>query len=555
MESIDVAIIGGGWSGLVACKFMVANGLKTLLFESSDTIGGVWKYREDNKEIGGVMKTTHTTSSKTATEMSDYPMPKDWFPFPRHEQIYGYLQNYIDHFNIRKNIILNNKIISAVKSENFWILSDQNGKSYQSKYLIVCSGVHQFPDRFFLEDKRFSEASLKMIHSCEYKRITEEYFDKNILVYGSGETASDIATELTHAAKKVVMSVPHGQWFISRYSPVHVITNKDSSHPLYSFVMDSYSSRLRRLFDPITKPNAGQYVLETWNGKCGHGIEAWETPAPYFGQFLNKSDEVRNCVAFGTVTPKGDIKGVQGNTVSFEDGTSEEIDLIIFCCGYKTKFPFFQDEKYSVPMNDNYKFIFNNDDPTLAFIGFARPVVGSIPALAELQSIYAAKVFSGKLNLPDKECRTKTILEDKENQANAFSRTSNRIKGLVSHGLYSDQLATLAKVRPNYLKLFFKSPRKWYIAVTAPYNNCQFLIHDEQYHDQIFSTLQRHQHETKDTFSFIELLVINLFPTYFLRRKKPYRFFNIMVICFLWLIFSPVIIYRIIFHPERKYRN
>src|SRR5439155_481873 len=69
----DVIVIGAGWSGLMASKYCIAQGLRTLALESRDSIGGVWTFTIDPR-VGGVMKTTETTSSRCITEISDFPM-------------------------------------------------------------------------------------------------------------------------------------------------------------------------------------------------------------------------------------------------------------------------------------------------------------------------------------------------------------------------------------------------------------------------------------------------------------------------------------------------
>jgi cation diffusion facilitator CzcD-associated flavoprotein CzcO len=62
-QAYDVIVIGAGWSGLMACKYCVAEGLRTVALESRDSIGGVWTFTPDQR-VGGVMKTTETTSSR-----------------------------------------------------------------------------------------------------------------------------------------------------------------------------------------------------------------------------------------------------------------------------------------------------------------------------------------------------------------------------------------------------------------------------------------------------------------------------------------------------------
>ena len=48
----DVIVIGAGWSGLMATKYCLAEGLRTVALESRDSIGGVWAYT-DARQYGG----------------------------------------------------------------------------------------------------------------------------------------------------------------------------------------------------------------------------------------------------------------------------------------------------------------------------------------------------------------------------------------------------------------------------------------------------------------------------------------------------------------------
>jgi Predicted flavoprotein involved in K+ transport len=545
MNKTNVCVIGAGWSGLLACKYMLQNNLSVAVLEAKNHIGGVWYYSEDETDKGGVMKSTRTTSSKTATEMSDFPMPDSYSHFPRHDEILRYLNLYCDHFNLRDHIKLNVRVESVEKENNAWVVEDHQGHKYISKYLIVCSGVHQYPNKFYESDERFSHFTGNHIHSAAYKKLTSEYEDKNVLIYGGGETASDIAVEVSHAAKKVYLSIPHGQWFVNRYMPLGSMKEP--------FPLDYYSSRLRRFFDPTTRPHFGEYVVSGIGGFCGHGIDEWRSPAPYWGQFFNKSADVLRFIALGSVSPKPDIKMCEDDIVKFVDGSEVSIDRIIFCTGYDTVFPFFSPH-YSKPINERFKLIFDIDDPTLAFIGFARPVVGSIPGLAELQSIYVGKIFSNKLQLPSHEEILVTINKDKLRHHKFYEKTSERITGLVNFFLYTDELAMLSRIYPNYLKLLFKSPKKCWKALAAPYNNCQFLLNDEKYYDEIFRRYNMCTHPKLPRWSdYIYILMVNVLHKVFLDDKKEsrYRFITNIVKFPLWVIFFPVLIYRILKHPDR----
>ena len=62
----DVTVIGAGWSGLVACKYMKEEGLSVVCIERKNDIGGVWLYSDD-PNIPTVMKSTRCTSSSTVS--------------------------------------------------------------------------------------------------------------------------------------------------------------------------------------------------------------------------------------------------------------------------------------------------------------------------------------------------------------------------------------------------------------------------------------------------------------------------------------------------------
>lgn len=564
-QEFDVVIVGAGLSGLLACKYMKAAGLSCIVLEASDDIGGVWKYRESPNGKGGVTFSTVSTSSKTVNEFSDFPMPDDYPPFQRHTQVFQYLNDFADHFDLRPSILLDREVVRIDKAGATWTTRDSAGDTYQSSKLIICSGMHQFPNKSYEQDTRYRDASLSMMHSSDYRRLTDDYFGKDIVIMGGGETASDLAVELTHAANSVTMCVPHGQWLFPAVTPVEVRTN---SARRATMVSDTFSSRVRRLVDPPfatfesrldTKAHFTSRTFERWGGKNGHGIAEWQNDAPYYGQFFNKNASVVQLVHRGLIEPKRTIRAVTGNVVEFCDGSKKRTDIIIFCSGYITRFPFFADEKHGGAINDQFKFVVHNDDPSLAFIGFARPLVGSFMGLSEIQSLFVSKLFSGQLVLPEKAVRDEAIAQEKLFQALIFSATSNRIEGLVNFQSYMDDLASLAGVRPNYWKLFLKSRVKWYYAISAAHNNCQFLLHDERFHDEIFRRYRNYHGDNLKVTSHVYALIVNLAPTLFNGKSRVVtaiqRAIRTVVEYLLILLLSPVLLFRILFPLDDRWKR
>ena len=90
-----------------------------------------------------------------------------------------------------------------------------------------------------------------------------------------------------------------------------------------------------------------------------------------------------------------------GRTVEFVDGTTEEIDLIVYCTGYKITFPFFDHELLDAPDNriPLYRRVVHPELDGLYFVGLLQPL-GAIMPLAEAQSEWIADLLEGKAKLP-----------------------------------------------------------------------------------------------------------------------------------------------------------
>lgn len=502
MESkiYDVCIIGAGWSGIIACKYMKEYGLSTIVLEKNNYPGGIWKYHKTGQ--CAITKNTHTSSSKTFTELSDFPIPDEYPSFISHEQMMTYIRNYVKYFSLDDNIKYKTELKKLEKVDDVWLMHSKNlesGEEYiiKSKNVISACGANQFPNDIS-DTPDFKNFSGKIAHSSIFRKVESEHLDKNILIVGLGETASDIAAELSHVANKLYVS-SGGAHLIRRYNQL-VIPDFD--------VIDHYSSKLREYVSP---PHLGSFgfvecIHYLW-GKCGHNIKEWINDAPFQRHFMNKSGEILlNQVAFQMITPKPRTVKAEGESVYFADESKEKIDYIVLCNGYLNLIPYMP-EKYKTKSEDDFKLMFNNEDPSLIYVGRVRPVVGGLPPIYEVQSMYIARVLSGKIKLPEKEERDKTINEDLEWYENYFQHTSRRLNGLVDFLLYVNCISRMGEFAPDYKKLFYKNPYKWWKAITAPYNNCRFLLNDDTKIDYVLD----HYSKFEPKINHIRFMFIYLF--------------------------------------------
>jgi hypothetical protein len=114
------------------------------------------------------------------------------------------------------------------------------------------------------------------------------------------------------------------------------------------------------------------------------------------------SSELLPRLGHGDIAVKPNIERFAGGrTIAFADGSEEEIDLVVYCTGYKISFPFLDDSLF--PVRDNrlrlYRRVAAVDLPGLYFIGFIQPL-GPIMPIAEAQSEWVAELLRGRAALP-----------------------------------------------------------------------------------------------------------------------------------------------------------
>ncbi len=116
------------------------------------------------------------------------------------------------------------------------------------------------------------------------------------------------------------------------------------------------------------------------------------------------SSELLPRLGHGDIAVKPNIdRFAGGRTVRFVDGSEEEIDLVVYCTGYKITFPFLDPEVFAAPDNRMplYRRVVSVEHPGLYFIGFIQPL-GPIMPIAEAQSRMGRRPARG----PGARCRS-----------------------------------------------------------------------------------------------------------------------------------------------------
>lgn len=397
-----VAVIGAGISGLTTSKMLDDYGLEWTTFESSDRLGGNWAFGNPNGH-SSAYRSLHIDTSKHQLSFKDFPMPEDYPDFPHHTQIKAYLDSYADAFDLRRNIELENGVVHAERlpaSEGGgWRLETQRTGTRHADLLVVANGHHWDP-RFADKPGEFTGVTM---HSHAYidPRTPYDLSGKRILIIGIGNSAADIAVELSSKAlqNEVVLSTRSGAWIVPKYFAGKPADKyyKTSPHIPYA-----WQRRVLHWMQPLSAGRPEDYGLPTPNHR-------------FFEAHPTQSVELPLRLGSGDLRAKGDIDRFDGSTVHFSDGTSEDFDVVVHATGYNITFPFFDSDFISAPDNHIrlYKRIFKPGIDDLAFVGFAQAVPTLFP-FVECQTRCVAAWARGDYRLPPIEEMERVIDEDQQ---------------------------------------------------------------------------------------------------------------------------------------------
>jgi dimethylaniline monooxygenase (N-oxide forming) len=254
----------------------------------------------------------------------------------------------------------------------------------------------------------------------------------------------------------------------------------------------------------------------------GHGVPEWRKGVPFFRAMINKNGHVVEYVRAGRVKAKGKITKCVNQAVTFVDGTSDKFTFLIMCTGCEYSYPLLPAPYANRRAQDHYKLIFNPDDPSLLLIGFARPTILSIPFMTELQCLYAFKVISGVITLPDKVTMLQEIQKDNEYRDIHFSGL-RRADNLVNPFQYAYDVADLAGANPDYAGLFFENPLMFFKIYFSPMSTAHFLLNDKSKRRLAVQQIWSRQHLDFFIYPFIflaaRLLQVDRFLGAIKRRK------------------------------------
>ncbi|XP_039008132.1 flavin-containing monooxygenase FMO GS-OX-like 3 isoform X1 [Hibiscus syriacus] len=349
-EAYKVAVVGGGFAGLVTARELQRECHRVTVFEKANNVGGMWLYDsrvdtdllglDPNREIvhSSLYRSLRVNLPRQIMGFMDYPFVEkeggDPRNFPGPEEVLRFLEDFARDFGLMRLIRFGHEVVRVERVDEVsheWVVEyriQENESRWEWKEevfeaVVICNGKHTEP-KVAEFSGRDTWPGLQM-HSHNY-RTPEQFENKIVVLIGNGSSANDILKEISPIAKQVHQAIrgPDSQW--------KRLDNHD---------------------------NAWQHSMIECARKDG--------------------------------------------VVVFQDGSIVDADAIIHCTGYKFHFPFLRSNGI-ITVDDNrvgplYKHVFSTSlAPWLSFVGLPYKAVPSV--VMEFQPKWVAKVLSGNVKLP-----------------------------------------------------------------------------------------------------------------------------------------------------------
>jgi dimethylaniline monooxygenase (N-oxide forming) len=405
-----VCVIGAGSSGIASCQVLQARGISFDCFEVGSGVGGNWRYQNDNG-MSSAYRSLHINTSRDAMSYATFPMPRDYPDYPDHFLIAKYFDDYVDHFGFREKIRFGTEVMRVEPEGSRWRVrwrrvdtGEEGSGLYES--VMVANGHHwdaRWPEPPYPGQDSFAG---EQIHVHNY-REPDVLRGKRVLVLGIGNSATDLAVESSRFADATFLAMRRGAWIIPKY-----IRGRPTDELNSDFATRLPLALQRAAYKRLLKTAVG---LPTDFGlpEPDHKIaEAHPTV----------SSDLLPRLGHGDITVKPNIaEFAGGRTVRFVDGSTEELDLVIYCTGYRITFPFFDPALLDAPDNriPLYRRVVHPDLPGLYFIGLVQPL-GAIMPIAEAQSEWVADILEGRADLPAREHMHRVIEREDRRMAKRY---------------------------------------------------------------------------------------------------------------------------------------
>jgi cation diffusion facilitator CzcD-associated flavoprotein CzcO len=198
----EVIIVGCGQAGLSIASRLKQQNIDTLVIDKHERVGDNWRKRYHSLKLHNQVHVNH---------LPYMPFPPTWPTYLPKDKLAGWFEYYAESMEL--NVWTSTTFLDAQYDENEkkWNakikLSDGSIKLMRPKHIVMAIGVSSIPNRVKIPG--IDNFQGELMHSSDYIN-GKDYKGKNVVVFGTGTSAHDVAQDLyVHGANvKIIQRSP-----------------------------------------------------------------------------------------------------------------------------------------------------------------------------------------------------------------------------------------------------------------------------------------------------------------------------------------------------------
>lgn len=284
----DAIVIGGGQAGLAAAHALLARGLDPVLLEAGDEPVGSWPRYYDS---------LHLFSPARYSTLPGLAFPGNPDRYPHRDEVVDYLRTYAK--SLDADIRTGHRVTAVTLDGGEFSVQVAGERPLTAPVVIAATGAFSSPHRPALPG--LDHFTGTVLHSSEY-RNPEPFAGQRVVVVGAANSAIQIAADIA----------PHARTTLATRAPIRYTNQTPLGRDAHFWSTISGFDALP--IGPWLRTHPSMPVLDT--GTYRAAIDA------------GRPDQRRMFTA------------IDGNTLTWPDGTTDRVDTILLATGFRPGLPY-----------------------------------------------------------------------------------------------------------------------------------------------------------------------------------------------------------------------
>jgi dimethylaniline monooxygenase (N-oxide forming) len=390
-----VAVIGAGPSGLAAARYLKAHGFVPVVYDRGEGLGGQWS------AVAASEAAMRANTSRVTTRFSELDYPAETSGFPQKGEVLAYLESYAEKFSLAECLRLNTDVETVARHPaGGWVVhSRRSGEPPRTEIflrVVVATGRFSKPAQPNVAGLDSFAGSGGVLNCFDYDG-PERFAGKTVLVAGSSIAALEIACDLAQAGVTVISTARRHR---------SVLRKDFAGLPSHNVAVTRFAG-LAGECQPLEAVACGleQFIARS----SGFPAEFAGLPpvGDVFEPWIAVSEQYFRLLGEGRIAAKPQPESVEDGIVQFIDGSSAEVDAIVFDTSFEIDLPFLDLRTRKVLGLEGGRLdladcTFHPDLDGLALVGLFPQASPYFPVV-ELQARWVAYVWAGLAPVPSRE--------------------------------------------------------------------------------------------------------------------------------------------------------